>query len=267
MNLYLTKNAKRPLVRKEHPNFAMMKFMPANDTELKALGEDLPDGYIAGWASTPDLDSYRHVVQKGAFDDAISAKGLSGPKSIKLLIGHDWNKVAGVIKVLETRGERLWIEAELNLNISYVRDAYEASKMAGGLNFSVGFSLQDYEFKEDSSGFEYLLIKKGDLFEVSVVPFPGNEECTMDFVKNSQPGPATTVADFEKLLVARGLVKSRNDARSITQEVKSALHIFQKGPGTAPAAPPAPDTQPVLAADQLKTLSNMVAELKTMLTR
>lgn len=189
LDRYITKAA-MTLKRPEDITFGMLKFLPANDTEMeevtKALGKDLPDGYVAGWASTPDLDLYHHVVKTGAFDDSIKARGLKGPKSIKLLLGHDWDKVAGVILKLETRQKKLWIEAQMNLNISYAKDAYEATKMVGGMNFSVGFMLQDYAFKEDESKNEYLLIERGDLFEVSIVPFPGNEEATMEVVKSRQ---------------------------------------------------------------------------------
>lgn len=209
---------------------AHLTFRPLSEADLKKeLGEDIPDGYIAGWASTPDLDHYRHVVAAGAFSEAISTRGLTGPSAIKLLIGHDWDKVAGVIKVLEYRGDRLWIEAQLGLNISYVKDAYEATKMLGGMNFSVGFYLQDYEWKEDANKVDYLFIKRGDLFEVSVVPFPGNEAATMEFIKSAGEGDdPKTVAEFEKALVARGLVKNRNDAARVTQAVKSCGHLFQK---------------------------------------
>jgi hypothetical protein len=50
---------------KNVPYTMQVKFMPATEAELKELGEDLPAGYIAGWASTPDLDSYRHIVKAG----------------------------------------------------------------------------------------------------------------------------------------------------------------------------------------------------------
>src|ERR1700722_8974517 len=37
----------------------------------------------------------------GAFDRSIKAKGLGGPKGVKLLAGHDWAKQIGVITRLE----------------------------------------------------------------------------------------------------------------------------------------------------------------------
>lgn len=277
---YLTKHAPANTTALSRTN-AMMKFIPATEAELKALnltGDTIPEGYVAGWASTPDLDLYHHVVVTGAFDDAIAKRGLIGPKSIKLLICHDWDKVAGVIKVLETRGGKLWIEAQLNLAISYARDAYEACKMAQGLNFSVGFMLQDYEFQEDADGnYEFLQINRGDLFEVSIVPFPGNEEATMDYVKSAHaalqrqdPPTVTTIAEFEKSLIVLGLVKCRNDAKRITQAVKNACHLFraeEQAPAPVVTEPVPPETlaQPVLAATQLDELTSLVAKMRAVI--
>lgn len=243
---------------------ANVKFAPASVKEMKALG-DVPLGYVAGWASTPDIDLYFHKVATGAFDESIKSRGLAGPKSIKLLLNHERDKMSGVIKVLETRNQRLWIEAQLNLDISYVKDAYEASKMIGGTNFSVGFSLQDFEIIDGPGGFEFLLIKKGDLFEVSVVPFPGNEECTMDFIKNDPK--CATVSEFEKKMVALGIVPSRNAANRLTQEVKANLSVFQKEPAVVPETKPAPETTaPVLAPEQLNAMSDLLKKMRQILT-
>ncbi len=241
-----------------------VKFRPATAGELKALGDDIPDGYVAGWASTPDLDLYRHRVMPGAFQGSIQERGLIGPRGIKLLIGHDWDKVAGVIRKLEYRNGGLWIEAQLALAISYVRDVYEAAKMVEGLSFSVGFMLEKYAVEKDDDDDEWLRIDKGDLYEVSIVPFPGNEEATMDFVKGRDDAlTCATIAEFEKHLVASGLVKSRNQARRVTQVVKAALPVFTK------AAAPSEEKKkvPLLAPDTVKALQQKVAELKQILAQ
>lgn len=255
----------KPVAKRGGLTTAVIKFAPASALEMKALGDVLPDGYIAGWASTPDLDSWGHVVKTGAFDEAITLRGLTGGKGIKLLAGHDWDKPAGAIKVLETRGGRLWIEAQLNLRISYASDLYEASLSAGGLNFSVGFMLQDYEFK-DNDGQEYLYITRGDLFEVSVVPFPGNEECTMDFIKTKDDAPVyKTLLELEEQLVIDGLVKSREAAKQITELVKSAPHLFDIAP-TSQEEEPA-DQPPALGDAQVKTIKEKLAGLKKALSK
>lgn len=260
----LSKHLKKAVPGTQHEYTLAVAFTPASALELKALGDSLPDGYVAGWASTPDLDTYHHVVVKGAFDAAIQQRGLRGPKSIKLLIGHEWDKGAGEIRVLETRGERLWIEAQLNLNISYARDAYEVMKMTGGWNFSVGFMLQDWEFKQSADkSYEFLQINKGDLYEVSVVPFPGNEECTMEFIKSRlTEQPCSTMADFEKHLVKTGIAQTRDGAHAITLAVKKHLHLFAKS-AAEPLAEPLPvETPPPVLAEKVTKLATAMQKLK-----
>ena len=167
--------------------YAQTKFMLKADhgvgydaaTKAAASG----DGIVAGIASSDSLDSYRHVIVAGAFTESIRKHGLTGPGAIKLLLDHDWQKPAGLIRRLEYQGGRLMIEAQLNLDIEYVRDRYSAMKMLGGFNFSVGFVLQDYEHKTDAQKREYLQINKGDLFEVSLVAFPGNDDATLTSIK------------------------------------------------------------------------------------
>lgn len=204
----------------------LLNFVPATELEMKAIGDDLPPGYIAGWASTPDRDRGNHVVKTGAFDESIRERGLKGPKGVKLLINHAWDKGAGAITVLETRNGRLWMEAQLDLEISYTKDAYLAAKAAGGYSFSVGFRRQEWSWiVDEDDNDEYLEIQKADLWEVSMVPFPMNEECTIEFMKSADN--METLADFERYLISKGLAKSRNIAREITLAVKTAPHLFQ----------------------------------------
>lgn len=207
-----------------------LTFVPATDGELrKAIGEeDAPEGYIAGWASTPDIDYARHVVMPGAFDESIEEKGLEGPRGIKLLIQHDRNRPAGLIKVLQSREKRLWIESQMNLKIGYVRDFYEAAKMTGGLSFSVGFYLEEYEFKQDANDIEYLQINKAELEEVSVVTFPCNVNAEMTYIKGKEDEVRfSTLAEFEKALVAEGFANSRREADRLTRVVKQNIALFQ----------------------------------------
>lgn len=223
---FATKKAER---EKEINNEVDLIFTAATPEEIKAIGDDLPEGYIAGWASTPDLDRGNDIVKTGAFDESIRTRGLKGPKSVKLLLNHERDKGAGEIVKLETRAGRLWMEAQLNLDITYVKDAYLAAKSAGGYSFSVGFRREEWAWRVDEEhDDEYLEISKADLWEVSVVPFPMNEECIMTFIKSDDT--IESLGDFERFLVAKGWVKSRNMARQITQAVKETHHLFQPKP-------------------------------------
>lgn len=258
-NLYLKKDALTVPEGRQHRE---VKFKPASEAEIKALGDDLPEGYIAGWASTPDLDLYRHVVMPGAFDKSISSKGLSGPKGIKLLIGHDYGKPGGVIKKLETRNGSLWMEAQLNLKISYVRDIYEAAKDNGGFSFSVGFYLGEWQWVKDSSDDSYLQINEADLEEVSLVVFPGNPEAVNTFIKGISDEEAfETITAMEKAIVASGAVKSRNEAQRLIKMFKRNVHLLKVMDDT----PVVPSKPAPVAKEKLDAISTLLAELQSAL--
>jgi len=235
-----------------------VKFKPMETDDLikQFDGQDIPDGFIAGWASTSDIDFIGDKVLHGAFDDSIAEKGLNGPKGIKLLLQHSAHKPAGMINVLEQRSKGLWIEAQLNLEISYVKDFYEAAKMNGGMSFSIGYRLVEGGFRfveKDNPADSYWELSKLDLHEVSGVTFPMNEEAVMTFIKGITDEEAfADIASLEKALVASGLVKSRNDAMRITRVVKRNTPLFVTTPepsGTEPNTKKAVDDLTAILAD------------------
>ncbi len=140
-------------------------------------------GKLKGYASTAAIDMVGHSVLNGAFTDSIKARGLKGPTGVKLLLDHDASKPAGTINKLYYDANGLVIDCELDLSIQYVADRFAAIKAMGGLNFSVGFTLQDYSWKKSPVVGEFLEIQRGDLLEVSIVTFPANEEAVMTEVK------------------------------------------------------------------------------------
>lgn len=231
------------------------------DVQLAATKlENQPEGYFAGIASTPSTDLYGHRVMKGAFDKSIRRKGLTGPRGIKLLAHHDWSKPAGVIKKLKTVDDELQIEGQLNLSVSYVKDVHEIALQNGGLNFSVGFTLEEFEFvdEEKSEDGEYLIIKQGDLMEVSVVVFPAQLEAEMTFIKNHE-----TLSQLEKALVADGLCRSRNEAQRLANYLKRNSHLFIDK--RQPAVEPFVEGHPLLDVQLLQPVRDQLARIKSML--
>lgn len=247
------------LITKEAPTgrqWVDASFKQASELEIKEMAgiASIPDGYCAGWASTEDRDWYGHSIRAGAFDESINTKGFVGPKGIRLLLQHDRDKVAGVIKSLRTVGSKLWIEAQLNLQIGYVKDFYLAALDAGGLNFSVGFFVED-AFDETKDGQSTWVITKGDLEEVSLVTFPGNPEAVMTFLKDRGEEIHASLPDFERYLMRSGIAQSRNIAAKLTLAVKRNLHLF---------TPPKPPTAPV-ASTTLENLQKALVALKEVL--
>jgi len=222
--------------------------------------ENQPPGYFEGIASTPSTDLYGHKVLKGAFDKSIKQKGLTGPRGVKLLVHHDWHKPAGTISKLKTVGENLEIAGQMNLNVSYVKDVHEVAIQNGGLNFSVGFTLDEFSFVDEkkSEDGEYLLIKTGDLMEVSVVVFPAQLEAEMTFIKNHD-----TMAQLEKALVAQGMCRSRGEAHKLANYLKANSHLFLDE--REPLAEPPVAPHPLLDVQLLQPVRDQLARIKSML--
>lgn len=186
--MLLTRDAPEKSVKRGDKFELKLNFSSASLDEMKKelSIQDVPDGYLAGWASTPSRDQYRSEIVPGAFQDAINTRGLSGPTGVKFLLDHDWTRPAGVIKELSYRSDKLWMETQMNLAVPYANERYEMIKMMGGANFSVGFILQEYDIvtkMDEGEEDTFLQINKADLFEVSSVMFPGNEDCHNVFVK------------------------------------------------------------------------------------
>jgi HK97 family phage prohead protease len=232
------------------------------------LSAGVPDGYIAGIASTPSTDRHGHKVMAKAFDESIKRKGLAGPSGIQLLIGHDWSKVGGKIKKLETVDEKLLLEAQLYMDVSYVKDVHTVLKQNGGLNFSVGFTLEEFEFNDvmESEDDPWLIVKKGELMEVSVVTFPSQKDAVMTFVKQAPTeAELDTMTDFEKALVADGVCNSRSQAHRFVRWATKNVHLLQ--PKTPLLGEKADTTQPrpLMDASMLKPMADLIAKARAQL--
>ena len=180
---------------------------------------------------------------------------------MKLLVHHDWHKPAGVISKLKTVGDNLEIEGQLNLDVSYVKDVHTIAVQNGGLNFSVGFTLDQFEYVDEkkSEDGEYLLIKTGDLMEVSVVVFPAQLEAEMTYIKNHE-----SMSQLEKALVANGLCKSRGEAHKLANYLKANTHLFlEEKQVLEPEL--LRDEHPLLDVQLLQPVRDQLARIKAML--
>lgn len=187
--------------------------------------ETKPDGFIAGIASTPSIDSYLDIVEPGAFDASIAKRGFKGPRGIKMLSDHaaKVSNIIGVWTVAETRGRDLYVEGLINLKSPLGAEAYRVAKDSG-LGFSVGFETLRYTIDAKTN---VRTIIEADLREISAVVFPANEDCGTLAVK-SAPATFETLAQLERYIVEKGLTASREKARQIVLAMKGNSHLLAK---------------------------------------
>lgn len=162
------------------------------------------DGTFTGYAAVfGNIDLGYDVIERGAFTKAKTTKdGM-----LRIAIGHNLNMLAG--KATFRQDDRgLYVEGQLSLGVSYVRDQYQLMKDGVLDGLSVGFDILPGGATYEERGLKYVrVITDAELWEFSIVPFGMNPEALVETVK------AATVRDFESQL--RGLGYSQMEAKAL----------------------------------------------------
>lgn len=178
------------------------KFLPF-ELKLAEDGTRRVSGYGAVFGN---VDSYGDIILPGAFAKSLASRGMP-----KMLAQHDWGKVPGMWDVAKEDEKGLYLEgpfAKTPLGEEY----QELAQMGALGGMSIGYRTLDSEYNREG----HRLLKEVELWEVSLVTFPANDQATITGVKSSPDN----IRDFEKLLREEGGY-SREDATTI------ALHGFK----------------------------------------
>lgn len=210
--------------------------------DVRAVGDD--DGTFAGWASTFNtVDSYETAMAPGCFARSI-AEHKAGGGMPALLWQHYWDEIPGRILSLEERDEGLWLEGQLELETVRGREAHALLKPKPhpALNgLSIGFTAPagGYEFRNG-----VLYFTDVDLWEVSLVTFPANEEARVETVRAA--GDVNTIRDLERALrdsghysraeaklvvsnfIAKNTTPTQRDAEPNVDHLKQVLAAFAR---------------------------------------
>lgn len=131
--------------------------------ELRASGEGEVEGYASTWDT---LDSYGDRVQRGAF-----AKSLASGRKTRLLWQHDMTEPIGIPLALYEDHKGLYGKWKIvpTTTGTKARELIKHELLDG---LSIGFVPVDAEYQHDG----VRLLKEVQLFEVSVVTLPANED-------------------------------------------------------------------------------------------
>jgi len=144
--------------------------------EVKAVGGDT---FVQGWANKCVVDRGKDIINKDAWN-------LDNYKKVPtILFNHDKDKPIGKAVDVRPTDQGLWIKAKISNSkdpeISKIRDLIQE----GMLNaFSVGFDSQDEQ--KNAEGINE--IKQAELYEVSIVTLPMNQDSTFDITSKSLAG-------------------------------------------------------------------------------
>lgn len=144
--------------------------------EVKAADDA---GNFEGYAAVfENVDLGDDVIVKGAFTSVKTARN----GKLKLALYHDLTRLVGTADFNQD-DHGLYVKGQVNLKVSYARDAYELMKDGSLDSMSIGFNTLEADFQQ-RAGRQVRVIKSAELWEASFVPFGMNPEAQVLSVKS-----------------------------------------------------------------------------------
>lgn len=182
--------------------------------EVKDLTET---GVFAGYGSVyGNLDEGGDIVSPGAFGDSLTEWAAKG-RMPALLWQHRSGEPIGAYTKMHEEAGGLHVEGKLALKTQRGIEAYELLKMKAISGLSVGFQTREDSLDQKTG---VRTIKKGDLWEVSLVTFPMNDKARIASVKSFEE--LIDIKSAEHFLREAGGF-SRTEATAFIARMKSIL--------------------------------------------
>ena len=184
--------------------------------ELKAKEDET--GMIAGFFSTYDEtpDSYGDIIKPGAFTETIKKREESG-HPFPLCFNHDFSQVIGAVDKIEDTEKGPYIEAHF-LDTELAQDVRKMLKSGAIYQFSFAYDVLGWEnpSEEQRKAGVWNILTKLEVFEISVVTVPANQNAVATEVKSVEPE------------TKQGKRNSRKDADVINQIIELAQSLLDE---------------------------------------
>src|SRR5690606_8292749 len=139
-------------------------------------------GEFEGYGSVFGVkDSYSDIVVRGAFEKSLAAWAEKG-RLPAMLWQHQISEPIGVYTEMREDETGLYLKGRLLIEGDDLARRAHAHMKAGSLSgLSIGYVLDDCEYDKEKEAF---ILKQIDLWEVSLVTFPANDEARISNVKS-----------------------------------------------------------------------------------
>lgn len=196
--------------------------------KLKSVSDS---GEFEGYGSVFGVkDSYDDVVVPGAFSKSLQSWREKNTMPA-MLWQHQMDEPIGIYTDMKEDDVGLYVKGRLLIDDDPLARRAHAHMKAGSLTgLSIGYMLKDWEYDRTK---EVFLLKEIDLWEVSLVTFPSNDEARISDVKSAfARGEMPSQKSIERVLRDVGL--SRTQAKAFMAGGYSTLNQRDvDGVGTA----------------------------------
>lgn len=170
---------------------------------LRKSAEEKDTGTISGYFSTYDRepDSYGDIIAPGAFTETIQKRKESG-HPFPLCFNHDLNQIVGAVypeNIEDTDKGPLMKEATF-FDSPLAQEKRELVKSGVVYQFSFAYDVLDAGEVTLEDGRKANELRKLDLFEISIVPIPANQNAVMTEVKAGRRNSQKDADDIRKAI-------------------------------------------------------------------
>lgn len=148
-------------------------------------GNGMIEGYASTWIRKPD--AYGDVVKQGAFKNTLEQR-WNGGKGIPLLWAHQMNELSSYIGKADAEEDEKGLHFVATFDdteeAQRVRDLYKDGRLS---KFSFAFDIKEEGITTLEDGTKANELKELDLFEISCVCVPANDDAGVISVKAEEP--------------------------------------------------------------------------------
>ena len=182
--------------------------------ELKANEAGKVAGFFSTYDKTPD--SYGDIIEPGAFTETLEKRKATG-HPFPLCLNHDFSDVIGACDSIEEKEKGPFVEASF-FDTGRAQEVRTWLKSGAIFQFSFAYDVlqrRDPTEEEKKAGVMNVL-QKIELFEVSIVTVPANQNAVVTEVKGVEPETKA------------GRRNSRKDADVINQIIDLAKSLLDE---------------------------------------
>ena len=183
------------------------------------------NGKISGYFSTYDEepDSYGDIVAPGAFTETIKAREATG-HPFPLCFNHNMDAVIGTVDSIEDTEKGPLITASF-LNTEKAQEVREMVKSGAIYQFSFAYDVKGWEEpteEQKAKGIANVLTKV-DLYEVSVVVVPANQNAVVTDIKSGKRNSKKDAdAIKQAITLLQGVLDNEEDDSEETEDAPKA---------------------------------------------